>query len=102
MLRDGAAAASPRDTMFYYRGTTLYAVRYGSYKAHLVTRAEYTPEPPVVHDRWPLYNLDLDPGEQWDIGGQHPEVLRALAGVVETHRRGVSPRPSLLDARISP
>lgn len=102
VLQGGAAATSPRDTMFYYRGTTLYAVRHGSYKAHLVTRSEYTPEPPVVHDQWPLYNLDHDPGEQWDISAQHPEVLRTLAGVVETHRRGASPRPSLLDARISP
>ena len=32
---------SPRQTMFYWRGSKLYAVRNGSFKAHFITQSEY-------------------------------------------------------------
>jgi arylsulfatase A-like enzyme len=32
---------SPRDNVFYYRGTEVYAVRKGAYKAHFITKLEY-------------------------------------------------------------
>ena len=32
---------SPRNKLFYYRGTDLYAVRLGDYKAHFITQGEY-------------------------------------------------------------
>lgn len=97
-----ASRQGPRQEMFYYRGTTLYAVRLGSFKAQLVTRSEYGGEPPVVHDPWLLYNLDHDPGERFDVAAAHPEVLTALRQVVEAHRRTVSPVPSVLEARVQP
>lgn len=96
-----AAAPSPRDTMFFYRGTTLYAVRHGAFKAHLVTRDEYSREPPVSHEPWLLYDLDEDPGEHWDVAARHPAVLAEIAAVVARHRETLTPRPSQLDARIA-
>src|SRR5262249_60166027 len=32
---------SPRQTMFYWRGSKLYAVRHGAFKAHFITQFEY-------------------------------------------------------------
>ena len=32
---------SPRDTMFFYRGTKLFAVRHGPWKAHFITQPAY-------------------------------------------------------------
>jgi len=32
---------SPRDMVFYYRGTEIYALRKGAYKAHFITQGEY-------------------------------------------------------------
>jgi len=93
---------SPRGELFYYRGSTLYAVRAGSFKAHLVTRSEYGGEPPVTHDPWLLYNVDHDPSERHELGARHPEVLARLRDVVAGHRAGMQPQPSLLDARIAP
>lgn len=95
-----ASGRSPRTEMFFYRGTTLYAARLGSFKAHLVTRSEYGGEPAVVHDPWLLYNLDHDPGERFDIAAAHPEVLAAVQQAVDAHRRTVTPVPSVLDARL--
>ena len=40
----------PRKTVFYYRATTLMAVRYHNYKAHFVTRSGWDLEPPEVMD----------------------------------------------------
>lgn len=97
-----AGAQSPRDELFYYRGTTLYAVRVGSFKAHLVTRSEYGGEPPVEHETWPLYNLDHDPSERFDVAAKHPDVLARLRDVVVAHRQALTPAPSVLDARLRP
>lgn len=97
-----ASNQGPRQAMFYYRGATLYAVRHGSFKAHLVTRSEYAGEPPVVHAPWLLYNLDHDPGERFDVAARHPDVVATLRDVVETHRRTVTRVPSVLDTRLTP
>ena len=38
-------ARSPRETMFFYRGSKLYALRQGPFKAHFFTQPEYDNEP---------------------------------------------------------
>ncbi|MBW3629327.1 MAG: sulfatase [Gemmatimonadetes bacterium] len=40
----------PRDPVFFYRGTRLFAVRKGPWKAHLITQSAYGTDAPVVHD----------------------------------------------------
>jgi arylsulfatase A len=82
---------SPRHEYFYYRGSTLQAVRSGKYKAHFVTRLEgHDQEPRRVDPPW-LYDLDDDPGEQYDIAKEHPDVVAALRKMAEAHTRGVVP-----------
>ena len=83
--------ASPRRTYFYYRGSLLQAVRSGPHKVHYFTRPDghdLAPEP--IDPPW-LYNLDHDPGEQYDVAGQHPAVLSELRKLAEEHKRGVVP-----------
>ncbi|MGB5553668.1 MAG: sulfatase [Flavobacteriaceae bacterium] len=78
---------SSRDNMFYYRGTELYAVRLGDFKAHFITQGEYGQfgerqehNPPL------LYNLNHDPGEQFDIGAKHPETISKIYALVAAHK----------------
>lgn len=78
--------ASPRETVFYYRSRELYAVRVGSYKAHLITQGAYGGAPREEHDPPLLYNLDVDPSEQFDVAAEHPDVIAQIMEVVETHR----------------
>ena len=73
--------------MFYYRGTELYAVRLGDFKAHFITQGEYGQfgerqehNPPL------LYNLNHDPGEQFDIGAKHPETISKIYALVAAHK----------------
>ena len=81
---------SLRQVFFYYRGTQLYAVRKGSFKAHLVTRSGYGPDAPVPHDPPALYDLGHDPGERFDVATSHPDLLADLAGEIERHRKSVT------------
>jgi arylsulfatase A len=82
---------SPRQEYFYYRGSTLQAVRSGRYKLHLVTRLEgHDQSPHPIDPPW-LYDLDQDPAEQYDIAKEQPEVVARLRALAAQHTRGVAP-----------
>jgi len=36
-------------------------------------------------------DLDQDPGEQYDIAAERPDVVRELRRMTDEHRRGVRP-----------
>lgn len=97
----GTAETSPREEMFYYHGEQLYAVRKGLFKAHFKTKTSYVGQKEaVVPERPFLYHLGEDPGEQWDVGEEHPEVLEELTALAAEHEAGVERVPSLLPAKI--
>ncbi len=77
---------SPRKTMFYYRGTKIWAVRKGPFKAHYMTKSGYRNDKMVKHDPPVLYNLEHDPSEKYNIADKHPEVLADIAKEVEKHK----------------
>ena len=91
---------SPRDTVFYYRGVRLYAVRKGPYKAHFITQSGYGKDKPVEHDPPLLYHLASDPSEQYDLAKNRPEVIAAIRKVVEQHRSELVPGEDQLSGRI--
>ncbi|MFB3902145.1 MAG: sulfatase [Acidobacteriota bacterium] len=93
---------SPRDTVFYYRGTELYAVRKGRFKAHFTTRVEYGAGEPVPHDPPLLYNLEEDPSEQYDIARQNPAVIAEIQAIAKQHRATVTPVPDQLAIPLEP
>lgn len=92
---------SPRDTIFYYRGTKLYALRHGPWKAHFVTRSAYGNDKPVEHDPPQLYHLGRDPGEKTDVAKDNAKVLEKISEVVAAHRKGLKPAESQLEKRLS-
>ncbi len=91
---------SPRNTMFYYRGTELYAVRKGPYKAHFVTRSAYGSDKPVKHDPPVLYHLEHDPSEKYDVAQNHADVIADILKEVERHRATLIPVEDQLAKRI--
>lgn len=93
---------SPRDSVFYYRGTELYAVRLGPYKAHFITQEPYGRDTNrIEHDPPLLYHLEHDPSERFDVSADHPEVLAAIQALADAHRASVEPVPNQLEARIA-
>jgi arylsulfatase A len=91
---------SPRQTMYFYRDTELYAVRKGPFKAHLVTRPAYGPEQPVRHERPLLFHLEHDPSERFNVAARHPEVVEDLLKEVKAHSAGMKPGTNQLQKKL--
>lgn len=77
---------SPRDTMFFYRGQELFAVRKGMFKAHFITQPAYGPGNKETHDPPLLYHLGEDPGEKFNVADRYPEVLAEIRQLVAQHQ----------------
>jgi len=88
---------SPRDTVYFYRGSSLFAVRHGAFKAHFITQSAYGPDKPQTHETPELYHLAIDPSEKYNVAAKHPEALATIAAVVERHRAGLKIAPSIFD-----
>jgi len=79
-------APSPRNVMFYYRASKLYAVRKGQYKAHFFTKPAFVEDMrETKHDPPLLYHLGRDPSEQFNISEHHPEVVADIRREYEKH-----------------
>ena len=82
-----------REALFYFwRGTTLSAVRKGPWKLH-VASYDSLERKTAEHDPPLLYNLRLDPGEMHNVTDLHPDVAKELAGVLEDHGKTVTRGP---------
>ena len=81
---------SPRNVMFFYRGTKLYAVRKGQYKAHFITKPAYGgKKQETKHDPPLLYHLGHDPSEKFDIAQDHPEIIKEIKQIVAEHEKNL-------------
>lgn len=91
--------ASPRETMFYYRGTELMAVRHHEWKAHYYTQGAYGPDAGKreKHEIPLLFNLNHDPSERFNLNKKHPEVLKKIDQIVGEHRRDLKSPASQLE-----
>jgi arylsulfatase A-like enzyme len=89
--------ASPRKEMFYYRSYDLMAVRVGPWKAHFLTQPGYGQPKADPHDPPLLFNLDVDPGESYNVAEKNPAVIEEIKALVEKHRAGMKVAPSQVD-----
>lgn len=90
---------SPRNTMFYYRGSELYAVRMGAYKAHFITEAGYQRNTRTEHPTPLLFNVEEDPSERFDVAEAHPEIVAEILRLAAEHTAGVTLVPDQLKDR---
>ena len=90
---------STRDSVFYYRGYTLMAVRKGPWKMHLKTRDGYGPgaRKDVNHDPPILFNLDIDPSEKYDVAKDNAEVIEDIRREIAIHQKNLKPAKSQLE-----
>ena len=91
-------AKSPREIVYYYRGTKLMALRKGPWKAHFATQESYTGNNKrIEHDPPVLYNLEVDPSEKWDVAEQHPDIIAEIKAAADAHQETVVAVPSQLE-----
>jgi arylsulfatase A len=91
-----------RETVFFYRGTRLFAVRKGPWKGHFFTQSGYGGGPAQTHEPLALYRLDQDPSEAHDVAADHPQVVADLLAEAERHRATLAPVVSQLDLPRAP
>jgi uncharacterized sulfatase len=93
----------PRQALFYYWDSELRAVRKGRYKAHFVTSGAYgLGAPRTAHDPPLLFDLQVDPGERFDVAAAHPEVVADLRREAAAHRGTVVAVEPLFGRRTPP
>ncbi len=90
---------SARETLFYYRGYQLMAVRRGPWKAHFITQTAYRGKAPVEHNPPLLFHLEHDPREKFNVAEKHPEILALIQNDVRAHRATLDAAPSQLELR---
>jgi arylsulfatase A len=90
-----------RDVIYYYNSEQLRAVRKGPWKAHLITQASYTKDKPEVRNPPLLYNLETDPSEKYDVGAQHPEIIKELQDLYDQQIKNVIPAESEINKVVS-
>jgi len=90
-------APSPRRTMFFYRGARLFAARKGEWKLHLFSQKGYGQPKPDAHEPPLLFNLEVDPGETFNVATNHPTVVADLLREIETHHATMTPVKSQLE-----
>ena len=91
----GKATETPHESLYYYNGTNLQAVRKGKWKLHLPRTASDQPfwsKTPskgkgfVTLDQCVLFNLETDPGENRNVAAEHPDVVAHLLEQAQTIR----------------
>lgn len=88
----------PRDVVFYYRGTQVYAIRKGAYKAHFITQPEYSiSNTKTIQDPPLLYNLNIDPSEKYNVAEEHPEVIAEIKKILDEHLSTLVPVENQLE-----
>jgi arylsulfatase A-like enzyme len=89
-----------RETLCYYRGTRLFAVRKGQWKLHVFTQAAYGQPKEKIEDPPLLFDLFADPGEQFNVAASHPKVVAELLKEIEAQRAAAKPGRSQMQAAL--
>ena len=88
----------PREAIYFYQLKVLRAVRAGRFKYHdrhgvfFGNPMDWPWGPMKARGPW-LFDLELDPGESYDVSNKHPDVARRLRGLMEARNREMAENP---------
>ncbi|MEM7310073.1 MAG: sulfatase-like hydrolase/transferase [Planctomycetota bacterium] len=90
LFQDGEQA---RHEFLYWEFGGQLAVRTGDWKGVLARRGRGDWDEQVAAEDapWELYDLAVDPGEERDVAGEHPEVLKRLAALAAREHEPARP-----------
>ncbi len=88
---------APRDVMYFYHATGLFAVRKGAYKLYFKSNnpAGYPPKIETLENPT-LFNVLTDPSERFDIAKENPAIVAGLKKIAEEHVATVEEVPNQL------
>ena len=88
---------SPRQIFYFYKGSKLYAIKNNQYKVHFSSVIAYPQKKIINHPTPLLYDLNEDPGENFDITAKHPEILHKLTSLAEQFEASFQYKESIFD-----
>ncbi len=91
------AGQSPRETLYFFRFTDIFAVRKGRYKAHFSVYGAFGGEGRVDLAEPELYDLESDPGEMFNIASDHPEIVEELRELARQQAASIVPVENQLE-----
>ena len=92
---------SPRNEMFYYHGTRIFAARKGAFKLYFYeNNPDGYPERMRKLDTLQLFNLQHDPSEKYNIAEKNPSVVQDIQRLVKAHAATVDSVASQLEKKI--
>ncbi len=86
--------ASDEDRTFFYYGfdNTVFAARKGAWKLHIRTNSQtgktYFDDPMPL-----LFNLDVDPSEQYNVAASNPGIVKELQALIDRHNENSARNP---------
>jgi len=89
----GDSTLDSQGPYFYYGlNNRLFAVRQGPWKLHINTYSQtgktyFDKEPPL------LFNLSVDPSEQYEVSAEYPDKVAELQTLIETHYTNLASTP---------
>ena len=86
----------PNDCLFFYHNKELEAVRMGKWKYIRDIDTMAWPIPLDKHWKsensleapW-LYNLELDPGESYNLRREHPDIVKAMEAIFQQRQKSM-------------
>ena len=88
---------SPREVFYFYKGSKLHAIKSNQYKMHFSSAIAY-PRKKIVNHAIPLlYDTNEDPGENFDLSDQLPEVIQKLTSLAEKFESSFRYKESIFD-----
>lgn len=89
---------NPRNEMFFYHATDLFAARLGNYKLYYLKNNPIGyPEKIEKLEKPQLFNLSIDPSEQYDIASKNEKKVEEINELVRKHKAGMIPVKSNLE-----
>jgi uncharacterized sulfatase len=85
----GSGGKHPREVFYYYRDTSVYAVRQGAYKAHFITQGDHADQDVVYCTPPLLYNLDADPSESNNISRGNTNIINNMRDLLKKHESSI-------------
>ncbi len=85
-----------KDTVFFYKGRKLYAIRKGAWKAHFHTVIRpYGPDQLYVEHAIPLlFNVEEDPAEKYNKASAHPGIIKEILAIKQYHEENLIEVPT--------
>ncbi|CAM3408905.1 sulfatase [Aquirufa ecclesiirivi] len=81
---------NPRNEMFFYHATDLFAARLGDYKLYYLKNNPIGyPEKIEKLEKPVLFNLSIDPSEQYDISKNNEKIINEINELVMKHKASV-------------